>query len=195
MTNMRTAELNRKTKETDISLRLCLDGGEINIKTGIGFFDHMLTALAKHAGFGMDLIVKGDLEVDNHHTIEDTGIVLGSALMRAACDKAGMARYGTAFVPMDECLAFASLDFCGRPYLAFNANFPEHRAGEFDTCMTAEFMRAVAVNAGLTLHIKCEYGANSHHMIEAMFKALARALKQAVAIEGDDVLSTKGTLD
>ena len=192
---MRMAELNRKTNETDISLNLYLDGGEINIKTGIGFFDHMLTALAKHAGFGLKLTVNGDLEVDSHHTIEDTGIVLGTALMRAAGDKAGMARYGAAFVPMDECLAFAALDFCGRPYLAFNAEFPEQRAGEFDTCMVAEFMRAIAVNAGLTLHIKCEYGANSHHMIEAIFKALARALKQAIAIEGDGVLSTKGTLD
>ena len=192
---MRTAELKRTTSETDISIRLCLDGGDINIKTGIGFFDHMLMALAKHAGFGLQLTVKGDLDVDCHHTAEDTGIALGKTLAEAAGNKAGMARYGAAFVPMDESLAFAALDFCGRAYLAFDANFPEQRTGDFDTCVVSEFMRAVAFNAGITLHIKCEYGANSHHMIEAMFKALARALKQAVKIEGGEVLSTKGVLD
>lgn len=191
---MRTAEITRKTKETDIVLSLNIDGGEVSINTGIGFFDHMLTALSVHAGFGLTLTCKGDLEVDGHHTVEDVGIALGAAFAEATKDKSGIARYGSAFIPMDEALAFASLDICGRPYLVFDEFFPEERVGGFDTCLTGEFLRAFAVNGLFTLHLRCEYGDNSHHMIEAMFKALAHALRIALKVSGEAVLSTKGVL-
>lgn len=192
---MRTAEINRKTKETDISVKLNLEGGEVNIETGIGFFDHMLTALAVHGGFGLDIIAKGDLNVDGHHTVEDVGITLGAAFARALGDKAGIMRYGSAYIPMDEALGFCALDISARPYLVFGARFTNERVGEFDTCLTEEFMRAFAFNAGITLHLRCEYGGNDHHIIEALFKALAHALKQAVRLNSDGgALSTKGVL-
>lgn len=192
--NMRSADISRKTKETDIKIELSLDGGECEINTGIGFFDHMLTAFAVHGGFGLKADVKGDLHVDCHHTIEDTGIVLGKAFAEALGDKSGIERYGSFTVPMDESLAFVSLDVSGRPFLVFNAEFPEERVGEFDSCMCEEFMRAFAYNAGITLHVNMIYGGNTHHQIEAIFKALAHALAVAVKENGKGVLSTKGSL-
>ena len=193
---MRTASVSRKSKETDISVQVNLDGGDVSVQTGIGFFDHMLTAFAVHGGFGLQLTCKGDLEVDGHHTVEDTGIVLGQAFLKALGDKAGIARYGSFFVPMDEALGFCAVDISGRPYLVFDARFPEERVGEFDTCMGAEFFRALAFNAGLTLHLRVPYGENSHHMLEALFKAAGHALKIAAAKTADGaVLSTKGMLD
>ena len=191
---MRKAEIKRRTKETDIALTLDLEGGERKIDTGIGFFDHMLNSFAVHSGFGLTLTCKGDLEVDGHHTVEDCGIALGQALSRCLGDKAGIARFGQAFVPMDEALGFCTLDISGRPYLVFDAPMPQPMCGQYDTCLTVEFMRALSVNAGLTLHLKAEYGDNAHHITEALFKALARALKQAVAQTGGGVLSAKGVL-
>ncbi len=192
---MRQAQIDRKTKETDISLFLSLDGGEVEVSTGIGFFDHMLTALAVHAGFGLRVRCDGDLAVDGHHTVEDVGICLGQAFAQAMEDKAGITRYGTAFIPMDEALGFAAVDISGRPFLVYDAALPQERVGEFDSCLTLEFMRSFAYNARITLHVRAQYGENSHHMIEAMFKAVAHALKQAVSRTGDDqLLSTKGAL-
>lgn len=191
---LRAYSICRKTKETEINLSLCLDGGEVKISTGIGFFDHMLTALAFYAGFGLELMVKGDLEVDGHHTVEDTGIVLGQAISQALGDRKGIRRFGSAFVPMDEALCFTALDFSNRPYLVFDADMPQPMIGAYDSCLTVEFMRAVAVNAGLTLHQKCHYGANAHHITEGLFKSLGMALKDAVKVEGTAVVSTKGVL-
>lgn len=192
----RTAEISRKTKETDINISLNLDeSGKVSINTGIGFLDHMLTALAVHGGFSLSVDCKGDLNVDGHHTTEDIGIVLGQAFAKALGDKAGIMRYGNAFIPMDEALAFCSLDISARPFLVFNAQFANERVGEFDTCLTEEFMRAFAFNAGITLHLRVEYGSNDHHKIEALFKALAYALKAAVKRNTDgSVVSTKGML-
>ena len=191
----RTAEISRKTKETDIAVELNLDGGEVNIKTGIGFLDHMLTALGVHGGFGLEVFCKGDLYVDGHHTAEDVGIVIGQAFAKALGDKSGIMRYGSAFIPMDESLAFCSLDISARPFLVFNAEFTNERVGEFDTCLTEEFMRAFAFNAGITLHLRVEYGSNDHHKIEALFKALAYALKTATRPNTSGAaISTKGAL-
>ncbi|MGN0678391.1 MAG: imidazoleglycerol-phosphate dehydratase HisB [Oscillospiraceae bacterium] len=191
----RKSQITRKTRETDITALLQLDGGEVKINTGIGFLDHMLTALAVHGGFGLLLDAKGDLNVDGHHTAEDVGIVLGKALGEALGDKSGIMRYGSAFIPMDESLGFCSVDVSGRPFLVFNAEFKNERVGEFDTCLVEEFMRAFAFNAGITLHLRVEYGANDHHKIEALFKALAYALKQATRPNADGVfVSTKGVL-
>lgn len=192
---MRSSEQVRCTKETRVTIRLDLDGGEIAIHTGIGFFDHMLTAFAMHGGLGLEAEVQGDLDVDCHHTIEDTGIVLGRAFCEALGDKSGIARYGSFLLPMDETLASAAVDVSGRPYLVFNASFPEERVGGFDTCMCGEFFRAFAMNAGITLHLNVPYGGNSHHQIEALFKAAGHALRQAVAKTGAGTLSTKGTLE
>ena len=173
---------------------MSLDGGETEIDTGIGFFDHMLTAFSVHSGIGLTVHVKGDLEVDCHHTIEDTGIVLGQALAKTLGDKGGIARYGSFYIPMDESLGFCALDISGRPFLVFDAVFPEERIGGYDSCMTEEFMRAFAFHAGLTLHLRCT-GKNSHHMTEALYKALAHALKEAVKpSENNKPLSTKGVL-
>ena len=191
---MRTAAITRTTKETDITLRLSLDGGEVKVSTGIGFFDHMLTALAFYAGWGLDLNVKGDLHVDGHHTVEDTGIVLGQALKEALGDKKGIRRFGSAFVPMDEALCFTALDFSNRPFLVFDADMPQPMIGDYDSCLTVEFMRAVAMNGGITLHQKCHYGANAHHITEGLFKSLGLAIKDAVKVEGAGVVSTKGVL-
>ncbi|MCH3971993.1 MAG: imidazoleglycerol-phosphate dehydratase HisB [Oscillospiraceae bacterium] len=190
---MRTATVTRKTKETDITISICLDGGAVDIATGIGFFDHMLTAFAVHGGLGLQLHAEGDLVVDGHHTVEDTGIVLGKALAEALGDKGGISRYGSFYIPMDEALAFTSLDISGRPYLVFHADFQQERVGEFDTCLTEEFLRAFAVNAGITLHCSVLYGNNAHHEIEAVFKSLGHALKQAVS-QYNGTLSTKGVL-
>lgn len=191
---MRKAQVKRETKETRIDLTLCLDGGEIAVQTGIGFFDHMLTALAFYAGFGLQLRVQGDLNVDGHHTVEDTGIVLGQALKEALGDKAGIVRFSSVFVPMDEALCRTVLDISGRPYLVFDAPMPQEIIGEYDSCLTEEFMRALAVNAGLTLHQHALYGKNAHHITEALFKSLGLALKEAVSVGGSGVTSTKGVL-
>ena len=190
----RMATVTRTTKETDIELTLRLDGGAVEVSTGVGFFDHMMTAFAVHGGFGLQLRAVGDWHVDCHHTVEDTGIVLGQALAQCLGDKAGIARFGQSFVPMDEALGFCALDISGRPYLVFDAPMPQPMCGTYDTCLTVEFMRALAVNAGLTLHLKAEYGDNAHHITEALYKALARALKQAVTVTGGGVLSAKGVL-
>ena len=194
---MRKADVARKTKETDITLSLAFD--EVNpivqINTGIGFFDHMLTALAVHAGLSLSLSCKGDLHVDCHPTIEDTGIVLGDALCRALGDKGGIARYGSFYIPMDEALGFASIDISGRPFLVFHAEFAADRIGGMDTQMVEEFFRAMAFHAGITLHLSVPYGTNDHHKAEALFKAFAHALKAAAARNADgSVLSTKGVL-
>lgn len=191
---MRQASIQRTTKETDIAATLCLDGGEVNVSTGIGFFDHMLTALAFYAGFGLELSALGDLHVDGHHTVEDVGIVLGQALREALGDKKGIHRYGMAFLPMDEALCRTVLDISNRPYLVFDAPMPQPAIGGYDSCLTVEFMRAFSMNSGITLHQKCEYGGNAHHITEALFKSLGLALKEAVQVEGNRVVSTKGAL-
>lgn len=190
----RTGEVERKTKETNIKVFVDLNGGKNEISTDIGFFDHMLTALAVHSGISMKIFCKGDLEVDGHHTVEDVGIALGKAMAQALGDRKGIARYGSSFIPMDEALAFASVDISGRPFLHFDAEFSQQSCGDFDCCLATEFFRAFAVNAQLTLHIKKEYGQNAHHELEAIFKAVAHALKAACAIEYGETLSTKGVL-
>ena len=192
---MRKADVCRSTKETQIKISVEFDGkGRNSISTGIGFFDHMLTALSVHSGISMDISVKGDLYVDGHHTVEDTGIVLGQAFAMALGDKSGINRYGTAYIPMDEALGFCSLDISNRPFLVFNAEFTNEKIGEFDCCLAEEFFRAFAFNAGITLHIGVPYGSNDHHKCEAVFKAVAHALKTAVAENRNGTLSTKGVL-
>lgn len=191
---MRTAEIERNTKETQIIIELDLDGGAVEISTGIGFFDHMLTALGVHGGYGLKINVSGDLNVDTHHTVEDTGIALGMAFKKALGDMGGINRYGSFYIPMDESLAHCALDISNRPFLVFKANFNEERCGDYETCCTEEFFRAFAVNAGITLHINVPYGSNSHHQIEAIFKAVAHSLKTATAKNNGGILSTKGVL-
>lgn len=191
---MRTAHVIRKTKETEVDLSLSLDGGGVEVATGIGFFDHMLTALAFYAGWGLELTVKGDLHVDGHHTVEDTGIVLGQAFKEALGERIGIRRFGTAYVPMDEALCRTVVDISNRPYLVFQADMPQPMIGDYDACLTVEFMRAVSVYGGLTLHQQCLYGGNAHHITEALFKSLGLALKDAVRVEGGAVTSTKGVL-
>jgi imidazoleglycerol-phosphate dehydratase len=189
---MRTTTINRETKETKITATLNLDGsGEHNISTGIGFLDHMLTALTVHGGFDLTLDCKGDLEVDSHHTVEDIGIVLGKAV-KEALEGCKIKRFGNARIPMDESLGWCDLDISGRAYLVFNADFLDERVGELDTQLVKEFMQALAFNAGITLHIN-SYGDNDHHKIEAMFKALAYALKEAVQVNSK-LMSTKGVI-
>ena len=190
----RISNISRETKETRIQAALWLSGGPVKIDTGIGFFDHMLQAWAFYAGFGLTLTAKGDLEVDGHHTVEDTGIVLGQALREALGDKVGIRRFGSAYVPMDEALAFRALDFSGRPFLVYEADMPQARMGAYDACLTEEFMRALAMNSGLTLHMRAQYGRNAHHITEALFKSLGLAMKDAVKMEGTGVTSTKGAL-
>lgn len=193
----RTASITRTTKETDISISLNLDGsGKAEIYTGIGFFDHMLNGFARHGLFDLNCQVKGDLEVDCHHTIEDTGIVLGQVIKEAVGDKKGMVRFGTCILPMDESLILCSLDLSGRPYYVSDAVFPTERVGEMDTQMVREFFYAVSYSAGMNLHFKVLEGGNSHHMIEGMFKAFAKALDMATTTDPRivDVLSTKGSL-
>lgn len=192
---MRTAFIERNTKETQISVDLNLDGGDVEISTGIGFFDHMLTAFAVHGGFGLKVRVTGDLEVDTHHTVEDTGIALGMAFKQALGDMSGIVRYGSFSVPMDEALANCVLDISNRPFLVFKASFEQELCGDYETCVTEEFFRAFAMNACITMHISVPYGANAHHEIEAVFKAVAHAMKIAVSKNQDgSVLSTKGVL-
>ena len=190
----RTAAIARNTKETQVSVSLNLDGGAVEVSTGIGFFDHMLTAFGFYAKIGLTVHVHGDLEVDGHHTVEDTGIVLGQALKQALGDRTGIRRFGSCYVPMDEALTFTALDFSNRPYLVFDAPMPQERIGDYDSCLTVEFMRALSVNAGLTLHQKCLYGANAHHITEGLFKSLGMAIRDAVQIQGGGVTSTKGVL-
>lgn len=193
----RTADYVRKTKETDISLHLNLDGtGSSSINTGIGFFDHMLDGFARHGLFDLKVNVAGDLAVDCHHTIEDTGIVLGNAIKEAVGDKKGIRRYGSCILPMDETLVLCAVDLSGRPYLVFDGEFTTDRVGYMDTEMVKEFFYAISYTAGMNLHIMVLSGGNNHHMIEAMFKAFAKALDQATVIDPriTDILSTKGSL-
>ena len=193
---MREATVTRNTKETKITVTVRLDGkGESEIVTGIGFFDHMLTAMSRHSGISMAVHADGDLYVDGHHTVEDTGIVLGQALNQALGDKSGIVRYGSAYIPMDEALSFCSLDLSNRPFVVFRGEFTNQMIGQYDACLTEEFFRALAVNAGITLHLDMCYGKNDHHKCEALFKAFAHALKAAVKENEDGtVLSTKGAL-
>lgn len=191
---MRTAKISRKTNETDIRMKLILDGtGSSDISTGIGFFDHMLTSFARHGNFDLTIAARGDLIVDDHHLIEDTGIVLGQVIARAIGDKSGIARFGEARIPMDESLADVVLDLGGRSYMVMNAEFGSPRVGEFNTQMVGHFFESLAENAKMNLHIAVS-GENDHHMIEALFKAFAYALRRAVVVEGDGVKSTKGVL-
>ena len=193
----RTVTRTRTTKETDITVTLNLDGtGKTEIDTGIGFFDHMLNGFARHGLFDLTVHAKGDLEVDSHHTIEDTGIVLGQAILEAIGDKAGIKRYGHFMLPMDETLALCAVDLSGRPYLVFDGTFNTDRVGYFDTEMVKEFFYAISYSAGMNLHIKEMYGENAHHIIEAMFKAFARSLDEATRIDRrvTGLPTTKGAL-
>ena len=193
----RIAKITRTTNETDITLELNLDGkGQSKIDTGIGFFDHMLTSFAKHGFFDLNVTVKGDLYVDSHHTIEDVGIVLGKAIKEAVGDKKAIKRFGNFFLPMDETLVLCALDLSGRPYFSFDGTFDTPRVGEFDTEMVREFFYAISYTAGMNLHMKVLSGTNSHHIIEALFKAFAKALDEAVTTDPriHDILSTKGSL-
>jgi imidazoleglycerol-phosphate dehydratase len=197
-TMMRTAKVSRETGETTIDLSLNLDGtGKTEISTGIGFLDHMLTLLGRHALIDMTIRAKGDLHVDFHHTAEDVGIALGQAFKEALGDKKGITRYADCLMPMDETLTRVALDISGRPFLVFRTVFPTPKVGEFDTELVREWFQAFAINAGLTLHVETLYGDNSHHIAESCYKGLARVLRQAVALDGraqDQVPSTKGTL-
>lgn len=193
----RTANCVRKTKETDIRLNLNIDGkGNSKIHTGISFFDHMLEGFSRHGFFDLILDVNGDIDVDTHHTIEDTGIVLGTAIKEALGDKRGIKRFGSCILPMDETLVLCAVDLSGRPYLAFDGAFTVEKVGAMDTEMVKEFFYAISYSAGMNLHIKVLSGENNHHIIEAMFKAFARALDEATSVDAriDDVLSTKGSL-
>ena len=193
----REAEIIRNTKETRIRVRLNLDGsGQYKVSTGVGFFDHMLEGFARHGLFDLEVEVKGDLHVDCHHTIEDTGIVLGQVIREAVGDKKGIKRYGSRVLPMDEVLVLCALDLGGRPYYRSDAEFPTERIGEMDTDMVREFFYAVSYSAAMNLHFKMLSSGNSHHMAEGMFKAFAKALDEAVSFDGriTDVLSTKGTI-
>ena len=193
----RIADCKRTTKETDIALTLNLDGsGKADIDTGIGFFDHMLDGFSRHGMFDLNVRVKGDLIVDCHHTIEDTGIVLGTAIKEAVGDKKGMKRFGSCILPMDETLVLCAVDLSGRPYLSFDGEFTTDRVGYMDTEMVKEFFYAISYTARMNLHIKVLSGGNNHHMIEAMFKAFARALDEATGFDPriTDILSTKGSL-
>ena len=194
---MRSSTINRKTKETEIEITLNLDGiGNAEVNTGIGFLDHMLEGFARHGFFDLKCQVRGDLQVDGHHTVEDTGIVLGQAIREAAGDKKGIRRYGYFILPMDESLALCAVDLCGRPYLQFDCDFTAERVGELETELVREFFYAVSYSAGMNLHLRMLQPGNNHHMIEAMFKAFAKALDEATMLDSriSDVLSTKGSL-
>lgn len=193
----RTAQITRNTNETRIFVSLNLDGqGKAEIQTGIGFFDHMLNSFARHGFFDLTVKAEGDLEVDTHHTIEDTGIVLGEAIRQAVGDKSGIRRYGSSLLPMDESLVLCALDLCGRPYLSYDLTLDRERVGELETEMVREFFYAISYSGAMNLHIRQLSGSNSHHLIEAAFKAFARALDEATGFEPrlKDVLSTKGCL-
>ena len=195
---MRTSTITRTTKETDISLTLSVleygKKGSFTGTSGIGFFDHMLSAFASHGGFDIQLSCKGDLEVDGHHTVEDVGIVLGTALKEAAGDMKGIKRFSDIHLPMDEALVLCALDFSSRAYLAFDADFRSPMIGGYDSQLTAEFMRALVVNAGITLHLKKLCGTNDHHVTEALYKAAGKCIGDALRIVSDEVMSTKGVL-
>jgi len=192
---MRVAEKTRSTKETDISVRLDLDGqGKVDVSTGLPFFDHMLEQLGRHGGFDLTLSAKGDLDVDAHHTVEDTGIVLGAALAEALGDKAGVRRFASYLLPLDEALIQVALDLSGRPYLVYEVETSPERIGTFDPQLAEEFFRAFVTSAGITLHLKSLSGRNGHHVLEASFKGLARALRDAVRVEGGGIPSTKEVL-
>lgn len=193
----RVSEVKRKTKETDISIRLDLDGtGKSSITTGIGFFDHMLEGFSKHGFFDLDCKVNGDLNVDGHHTVEDTGIVLGKAIADAVGDKKGIRRYGYFILPMDDALILCAIDLCGRPYFNFECEFPTEKVGDLETELVREFFYAISYSAGMNLHVKMLAGVNTHHIIEATFKAFGKALDVATSFDErvTDVLSTKGAL-
>lgn len=192
---MRQAEIHRKTGETDVAISLVIDGeGRFEGTTGIGFFDHMMNLLACHSGMDISLSCRGDLEVDNHHTIEDLGIALGTVFLKALGDKKGIRRYGAFFCPMDETLSRIVLDLSGRPYFVYDVKIPVERIGTFETEMTREFFLAFAMHGMMNLHMACLYGENGHHIVESLFKGLGHALKEAVTVEGGRVLSTKGVL-
>lgn len=192
---MRKADIHRKTGETDISISLSIDGkGCFEGTTGIGFFDHMMNLLACHSGMDISISCKGDLEVDNHHTIEDLGIALGDVFLKALGDKKGIRRYGAFFCPMDETLSRIVLDLSGRSYFVYDVKIPVERIGTFETEMTREFFLAFAMHGMMNLHMACLYGENGHHIVESLFKGLGHALKEAVVVEGGRVLSTKGVL-
>lgn len=198
MSEDRRAKVTRTTKETDITIDFSLDGtGECKVDSGIGFFDHMLDAFTRHGLFNMSAQIKGDLQVDCHHTIEDTGIVLGSAIKKACGSKAGMKRYGSCILPMDESLVLVAIDLCNRPYLSFDAEFPTEKIGYMDTEMVKEFFYAISYSAGMNLHIKVITPGNSHHMCEAMFKGFAKALDEATTIDPrlqNSAMTTKGSI-
>lgn len=193
---MREAEIWRNTAETQIRVRLCLDGdGTFQGTSGIGFFDHMLTLLAVHGGFTLELNAKGDLDVDNHHTVEDIGIALGDALKEVLGDKRGIRRYGCFFCPMDDALSRIVLDLSGRPYFVYDVEIPVERIGSFETEMTREFFLALAMHGAMNLHMACLYGVNGHHIVESLFKGLGHALAEAVSLRGEGtILSSKGVL-
>ena len=196
---MREAVLTRKTKETDIEIKINLDkNSECVIETGIGFLNHMLELFAFHSGISLCVKCKGDLYVDGHHSVEDIGILLGKALNKALGDKKGINRYGDTFLPMDETLAHCSLDISGRTFLVFNVELPSQKVGEFETELTEEFFRAVAFNSGITLHLNLEYGKNTHHIIEALFKSFGKSLKKAIEIDKNNenkIMSSKGVIE
>lgn len=192
---MTTAMMQRTTKETDVQCSICLNGsGKSEIQTGIGFFDHMLTLLSFHSKMDIQVQAKGDLYVCDHHTIEDCGIVLGMVFKQALQDCRGIHRYGSFTIPMDETLCNVTLDISNRPYLVYHCDLKREKVGDFSCEMTEEFLRAFAYHAGVTLHVNVYYGTNDHHKIEAIFKALGRALKQAIQIEGNEIPSSKGVL-
>jgi imidazoleglycerol-phosphate dehydratase len=195
---MRTAKITRKTTETDVQVSLHLDGsGRFSVATGVGFFDHMLEQLARHSLIDLDVKAKGDLHIDSHHTVEDTGIAIGQAIAKALGDRKGIRRYASALLPMDETLVRCAIDVSGRAYLIWNVEFPSGRIGEFDTELVGEWFRALAMNAGVTLHVERIRGENSHHIAEGCFKALARTLREAIEVDprqSDRIPSTKGSL-
>jgi imidazoleglycerol-phosphate dehydratase len=198
VTPMRKASIERKTTETEVSCTVNLDGtGAYDVKTGVGFFDHMMEQLARHSLIDITLLAKGDTRIDDHHTVEDCGIALGQAVAKALADRKGIARYGSCDLPMDETLSRCAIDVSGRPFLVFKVAFTAEKIGSFDTELVREWFQAFAMNAGITLHIENSYGANAHHIAEASFKALARALRQAIEIDPrqkDRIPSTKGSL-
>ena len=195
---MRKAKLSRKTAETQIAVSINLDGaGVYNNKTGVGFFDHMLDQLSRHALIDMEVTAKGDLHIDDHHTVEDVGIALGTALAKAVGDKKGIKRYGSCILPMDDALIQSALDLSGRPYLVWNVEIPTSKIGTFDTELVREFFTAFAMNSGMTLHVNQMSGINSHHIAEAIFKSVAKSLRDALEVDprkADEIPSTKGSL-
>ena len=193
----RSARVQRETSETNVTVTVDLNGGAVEIATGVPFFDHMLDQLGRHGRIGLEVRATGDLEIDAHHTVEDVGIAIGEALAEALGEKTGITRYGNAVVPMEECLAEAALDISGRPLLVYNADIPAQSVGQFDTGLTEDFLHALCRAGGLTLHVTLRYGRDAHHAVECIFKAVARALAAAVAIDPrapDSVPSTKGSL-